>query len=443
MASIYGSATLTISTPNTTACSESFLVRDVGSRYHVHVDWVHAYSGTRGMVTLAQYFRLPSPDRSPLDRSPWMQRGWTLQEWVLSPRLLQCSSTMTIFECLQGRCYEVIPDTPDDSFVALEWDHIGNQPPKLATGEVKTDSMDANETRGQSGPVEVDGMSMMLKRCSRWRLGHRPRVSWAAIVEEFCERRLTHGTDKLPALAGLATQFQVYKRATGRKQQRYDYFAGLWWCSNPVDGTLGDYAELPAGLIWRRAGNGRLALSRPPAVYRAPSWSWAAVDGLIKFMGPGTPKLQILHCFCDYEYPGTLSSVRTGWIDAEGLMRRVWVFESGRDIILSTGVDGPLENEDDDVWRACLDDEDDRVSWPRLEELKKLEIFLLLVATGEDLPGKFDSRHQALMLKPVAAEKGCQLDCFVRLGIATINCHSEDGLYEMFKNWDTKKLRLL
>lgn len=452
MASIYGSATLTITSPSTTACSESFLVRDVGDHYQVSSDWVHAYSGTRGVVTLALSFRPPSPSRSPLYLTPWMQRGWTLQEWVLSPRLLQCGNTMTMFECLQGRCEEVIPDTPEGSFVALKWYDMVNQPPTLAEQNADTEPMDADEASRQSGSVRADGMSRMLKRCSRWRLDPTPRVSWAAIVEEFCGRGLTHSTDKLPALAGLATQFQAYKCATGPKQQSYDYFAGLWWCSNPMDGTPGDDAELPAGLLWRRSQMKRLASYRPPAVYRAPSWSWAAVDGCIRFLGPGTPKLQILHCVCEYEYPGTLSSVTTGWIDAEGLMRRTWVFESDRDIMLSTVVDGHLENEDDHVWHAFFDadddydDYDDRMARLGFEELKQLEIFLLLVATDEDLPGDPDSTHQALILKSVATEHGCQPDCFVRLGIATIHCQSEEGserLHEMFKDWDTKKVRLL
>lgn len=110
-------------------------------------------------------------------------------------------------------------------------------------------------------------------------------------------------------------------------------------------------------------------------------------------MGPGKPKLQILHVFCDYEYRGSLSSAKTGWVDAESLLRRVWVFKIGHDIILSTSVDGYQEVEDDDVRHASLDDEDDWVSRPRFEEMKKLKIFLLLVATDEDLSGKFDSRH--------------------------------------------------
>ncbi|GCB27691.1 hypothetical protein AAWM_10576 [Aspergillus awamori] len=81
--------------------------------------------------------------------------------------------------------------------------------------------------------------------------------------------RLTVPSDKLVAISGLA------KDALRRlKDLGYDedvYLAGLW------------RQNLPWCLTWRVMESCR----RPPT-YRAPSWSWASVDGAVKLCYPGT-----------------------------------------------------------------------------------------------------------------------------------------------------------
>ena len=75
---------------------------------------------------------------------------------------------------------------------------------------------------------------------------------------------MTHESDKLVALAGFA--FTVQKKVGG------EYFAGIW------------KTDFVYGLMWRNRNTiplykgGQL---RQPSNYRAPSWSWAAVDGWI------------------------------------------------------------------------------------------------------------------------------------------------------------------
>ncbi|RBR25180.1 uncharacterized protein FIESC28_02088 [Fusarium coffeatum] len=377
MARIYGSANLTISTPSTTSCSEGFLVRDVGSRSSL--DWIHPHSRTKGVVTMRSWSE-PTFDRSPIDEreTPWMQRGWTLQEWVLSPRLLHCGSTMTMFECLHGRCYEIFPDTPEGPFVVFgRQHHNGAPPPKLIDHQVEPGRI-SSETA-----VEANGMIRMFKSLEYWNDPKaRPVISWAAIVEEFCRRQLTRDTDKLSALAGLAAEFRAYKRIWCPTQQQWDYFAGLWWCGNSMVGLTGHDGELPGALLWRGATHLSNPLSTPP-VYRAPSWSWAAVDGPITFnKGVGDNKLEILDVVCHHEYPGSFSSVTTGWIDAHGLMRRVWPV--GRTLKdkpkgLRCQPEGKGEAQDGKMWYADFDN-------AHIDKLREFEIFLLLVETCNDLP---------------------------------------------------------
>ena len=76
------------------------------------------------------------------------------------------------------------------------------------------------------------------------------------IVKEYTTKLLTFPTDSLPALSGLA---RLVQKRSGSK-----YFAGLW------------EQNLLVGLGWRVVSDSA-RFPHDPA-YRAPSWSWAAVD---------------------------------------------------------------------------------------------------------------------------------------------------------------------
>jgi len=85
--------------------------------------------------------------------------------------------------------------------------------------------------------------------------------SWKRIVNDYCRRKLSTPSDKLLAIAALAREFSA----------RYD-----------ADGALGGYLAgswgkfLAKSLAWHVPHAAR----RPqPPEQRAPSWSWAAVDG--------------------------------------------------------------------------------------------------------------------------------------------------------------------
>jgi hypothetical protein len=79
------------------------------------------------------------------------------------------------------------------------------------------------------------------------------RMLWHQIVNLYTNAQLTRESDKLVAISGIARVLQ--------DQHTGGYLAGLW--RNGIE------IQLP----WRCAD------FRTPAAYRAPSWSWAAVDG--------------------------------------------------------------------------------------------------------------------------------------------------------------------
>lgn len=82
---------------------------------------------------------------------------------------------------------------------------------------------------------------------------------WADVVHLYTSANLTFARDKLPALSGVAKRIHSQKGG--------QYLAGLWRDE-----------RIEAQLCWRNEEpRGR------PAAWRAPSWSWASVDGPISY----------------------------------------------------------------------------------------------------------------------------------------------------------------
>ncbi|KAI1171396.1 heterokaryon incompatibility protein-domain-containing protein [Nemania sp. FL0916] len=85
----------------------------------------------------------------------------------------------------------------------------------------------------------------------------RFRQSWLAALFQYTLRSITVPSDRLPAFAAVAEQFSILNKD--------QYLAGLWRKTLLLD------------LLWAVQSKGE-----KPKAYRAPSWSWASVDGLIR-----------------------------------------------------------------------------------------------------------------------------------------------------------------
>jgi Heterokaryon incompatibility protein (HET) len=148
--------------------------------------------------------------------SPLLKRAWVFQERLLAPRLLHFGPQELIWEC-------------------------------------------AEEMSCECSGIEVT----QPKKSYAWGLrkgsAEHIRDMWHGLVASYTGLQLTFGHDRLPALAGLAKQFQDYKR--GR------YLAGLW------EDTLVE------DLLWHIDFP-----SARPEKWRAPSWSWASVDNEASYL---------------------------------------------------------------------------------------------------------------------------------------------------------------
>ncbi|KAH8805109.1 heterokaryon incompatibility protein-domain-containing protein [Xylogone sp. PMI_703] len=159
---------------------------------------------------------------------PINKRAWTLQEQLMSHRYLIYASNT-----LQWRCKVGVRNLGDSL-------HI--DPYSVENRYSETFSALAKSTAGQ----ETE-----LKR-------------WLRIVHIYSWRLASHSCDKLNAIAGIAMEFS-YMLGPG-------YYAGLWKFS----------------LLWQLTWSTLNWYQSPylitrPTVYRAPSWSWASVDGRISY----------------------------------------------------------------------------------------------------------------------------------------------------------------
>ena len=93
------------------------------------------------------------------------------------------------------------------------------------------------------------------------RKGHSFSGTWPVVVQLYTQANLTFGSDKLVAISGIARIAQ--------KENNDDYLAGMW------------RNEMEAQLCWHLEGRGTRPAPTEP--YRAPSWSWASVDGEIPY----------------------------------------------------------------------------------------------------------------------------------------------------------------
>ncbi|KAI0325302.1 HET-domain-containing protein [Cubamyces sp. BRFM 1775] len=167
-----------------------------------------------------------------LPQSHTARRAWCLQETLLSTRSLVFTS-----ETVQLRCYTQTQNVGGASHDP-EFDL-----PRLPGAVFHPDR------QIDIAPDDSEGRRSI-------------RESWYRIVEDYTNRSLSYPSDKLIAFAGVA---ELYARAL-----RSDYLAGLWRNTLLLD------------LLWQRRSGASSSTSRCGG-YRAPSWSWACVDGPVAF----------------------------------------------------------------------------------------------------------------------------------------------------------------
>ncbi|KAF8851777.1 HET-domain-containing protein [Acephala macrosclerotiorum] len=219
MASIYEQAYVTVCGASSPACDQPFLVKR--DRSSLTVECLN----DNGQPTIVKARKLPRTglhDWSGGLPDVWDMRSWTMQEKILSTRLVSYSGEEIQWICKTMNACECERGVP------------------------------SNSTRYLKSIFQLDN-------------ARDAYLFWHGQVVEYTRRRLTCAPDKLPAISGIAS---VLHRVTGS-----EYIAGVWT------------RNLVNDLCWERVDVGEAERRRPswviPPSYRAPSFSWASVDGAV------------------------------------------------------------------------------------------------------------------------------------------------------------------
>jgi hypothetical protein len=168
--------------------------------------------------------------------------------------------------------------------------------------------------------VSRDYMSGKLDPEKPWILQNIAYIAlrhWLAIIQEYTRLQLCEPGDKLLAFSATAEVFGGM--FIGPQLAEESYKAGLWTQS------------MPLSLLWGCTGN--LIYERPS--YRAPSWSWASIDGPIAsyfyknrkewpLVPPSAIVAKVLECHVQLATPtAPYGQVLGGHIQIEGLLKSV------------------------------------------------------------------------------------------------------------------------
>jgi len=197
---------------------------------------------------------------------PLHNRGWVFQERFLAPRVLYFGKNQLLWECrIQHRC-EVFPNG-----IPTHWSDKAMD----ALLEISP-----TDDAAKSGRLPMNTFNL-----------------WRNLVEKYSRCDLTYPSDKLLAIAGVAKLFQG---VTNDK-----YVAGIW------------SSHVLTMMDWRVYD----PRPRQSSEYRAPSWSWASVDGPVRMHGPsfGDESLVVLlNAEVTTKLPDEMSTVLDGFIMLKG-----------------------------------------------------------------------------------------------------------------------------
>lgn len=227
MGMIFKNATVTIAAANSSSAEHGFL--EIRPKRQAAIG--RALSHLEGDQEISDHpntriwlDREPEHDHA---KEPLSLRGWAFQEQILSQRLLQYGSKGVTWHCLDA-----------DKTVPILHHYVQYKPRSKA-----------------SRPA-------ILQRAAsvQGKIGFQ---LWNEMIEDYSNRELTFAGDRLLAIAGIASELHAFFKDT--------YLAGLW------------KEDLVQQLGWRQVENHH-ASSSPYILSRtAPSWSWASVDGAVKF----------------------------------------------------------------------------------------------------------------------------------------------------------------
>lgn len=275
MPQIYKSAYLTIAASSSSSTTESYLSPDPAKTTEFDKPLKFLIRNAQG-----ERIRLAAIPQNRTSRHEWpyqgkhpeplLKRGWTLQERLLATRTISSGLGELEYICATATSCECGAGTGTNS-----WD------------EKHCMNISAHAVESQEQALHF----------------------WYAQVPLYSERALTYGHDKLPAISGLA-------RVLAPKVESM-YLAGIW------------EEDLARGLSWLRESNPECSDLRIEGSYRAPTWSWAALNGSFGYptmRGHHLSLLKARECSTTPKGGDSYGEICDGRITVYGALFRVALF---------------------------------------------------------------------------------------------------------------------
>ena len=293
MGDIYYGASFTIAASNAASNQDGFLMGRLSNVFPVTL--VHGKLGRTTPLMMIQ-----DPAQTELVH-PLHTRAWTLQEGIFPT---------------PGNTTGANP-SPAIAYFSRRYIHFGISSVTVLCHETSLD------LSGFSSKRDLDTIF-------RWGRGthfndypgFNPNTFWKSVVEKYSSRGLTIPSDKLIALSALVKDVAIHVASEDPRPQ--NYLAGLW------------RKTLVYELTWTMADSPR----QRPASYRAPSWSWASVDGRVHAADvesvmlaehnvmEGVKKVDIIRAETTWDVSvGPFSAVTGGFIVVEGLISEISDYE--------------------------------------------------------------------------------------------------------------------
>ncbi|KAJ4247465.1 hypothetical protein NW762_013140 [Fusarium torreyae] len=386
MLSVYSNAYMTVGAYRAKDSSEG-LFGERPTREYVELEYTS--NGLQGQVLA---FNLPlreeavSDDYITLPNEPLSDRAWGLQERVLTRRMLMYGTQQLFFECNEGFRGE------DGVFLEERFLNIYENMDKRA----KTTTLRKCLTNYEDGQVLSYKTALF--------------ASWYNLLWLYGPRKLTKASDKLPAISGIASIFA--------KRLDDEYVAGLW------------RSHLIEGLLWQGLK------CRRNQEYKAPSWSWASMDGIpaLRVQHNHHTLAEVLDVKVKLKGSNPYGEVTGGRIRIRAPMERLYFATEDWDptrpnipyqtIPKMHTANGNPEGTHTRFDFAFTADDAPQEALKIVKSLKGVEVFALILLKTEE--GKENYNYQALIIAQVEGGSDYRRLGFIHLTEETLGRRPED-----------------